>query len=189
MNRRIPIAASALAATAMLVGTGASNAASPQGERARPASAPAPAPELRGAKCTYKGYGGWGLDIVTRKGAGTKKYKYGYTKRYGRTLQLNTGKLNDRSAATLVNSKKGDKVWVTISHSKGKNWASCGHKSSKKSGDVVTSTKYLHSGSTVKNRYMRACAKTNGKVWCADIGNKNNKKHSDHKKRYWWTDS
>ncbi|MFE0874940.1 hypothetical protein ACFW4X_08640 [Streptomyces smyrnaeus] len=186
MNRRIPLAVSALTATAMLMGTGASGASSAPSERSVSAAAPAP----RGGKCIYKGYGGWGFpELVTRKGAGTPKYKYGYTKRYRRSLQLNTGKLHDRSAATLKYTRKGDKVWVTISHSKGKNWASCGHKTAKRTGDVITSTKYLHSGSDVKNRYMRACAKTDGKVWCADIGNKKNTNHSDNKKRYWWTDS
>ncbi|MHC0429431.1 hypothetical protein ACX6XY_04460 [Streptomyces sp. O3] len=54
---------------------------------------------------------------------------------------------------------------------------------------TLTSKKILHSSGDVKNRYVRACAKTKGKVWCADIGNKSNRNHADGKKRYWWTDS
>ncbi|WP_326685713.1 hypothetical protein OIE63_00270 [Streptomyces sp. NBC_01795] len=116
-------------------------------------------------------------------------YNNGYTSFRGRSLVLATGKLYDRSAAKLYGAHKGDKVWVTISPSKGKNWASCGHKSAKKGSYTVTSKAYQHSSSDVKGRYMRACAKTDGKVWCADNGNKSNRKHSDNKKRYWWTDS
>ncbi|MFI0977672.1 hypothetical protein ACH4SP_11685 [Streptomyces sp. NPDC021093] len=143
---------------------------------------------MKGGKCHYRAYSGVGVG-ATHKGAGTEKYNYGITKRGSRYLVLQTGKLYDRSAAVLYGARKGDKVWVTISHSEGKNWASCGHKSATNSPTTLTSKAYQHSSSDVQGHYMRACAKTDGKVWCATNGNKANRKHSDNKKRYWWTDS
>ncbi|MFJ2898980.1 hypothetical protein ACIO87_29315 [Streptomyces sp. NPDC087218] len=183
MKRRIASVVTVAATVATVVGAGVTNASA---ESARVNSALA----VQGGKCTYNGYSGWGpFEAVSRKGKGDEKYNEGYTVRGYKILALRTGKIHDRSAAELSLASKGDKVWVTISHDKGKTWKSCGHKTAKANGQTITSTKYLHSGSDVHNRYMRACAKTGGKVWCADIGNKSNRNHSDGKKRYWWTDS
>ncbi|MFF3788302.1 hypothetical protein [Streptomyces sp. NPDC001933] len=190
MKRRTPVAAwaSAFAAIAVVLVAGASNAASAQTSLATQEQSVAAKPFSTKSKCGYHSYDGWGPgEAVTHKGAGGKGD--GITKRYGRSLQLATGRIYDRSAAKLTNARKGDKVWVDISHSKGKNWKACGTKSLKKGEWSVTSKIYQHSSSQVKGRYMRACAKTDGKVWCAWYGNKVNDNHSDHKTRYWWTDS
>ena len=142
------------------------------------------------SSCTYNSYSTFGVgEYVSYKGKNTDKYNDGVTKKHSRVLKLMTGKFHDRSAGRLEKSKKGDKVWVNISHDKGKAWKSCGYKTSDKDGKTITTKRYLHSSDTVKNRYMRACAKTSGYTWCADIGNKSNTNASDGQKRHWWTDS
>ncbi|NUP36935.1 MAG: hypothetical protein HOY76_07920 [Streptomyces sp.] len=142
--------------------------------------------------CTYNSYSSFGPgEIVTRKGSGSNTQNDGYTDKHGRKLQLATGKLYDRSAGRLTHAKKGDKVWVDISHDKGKTWKVCGSVTKGNTiGHVLTSKIFIHSSGDVKNRYMRACAKTGDKTWCADIGNKSNKNVvGDNWTRYWWTDS
>ncbi|MFI9832915.1 hypothetical protein ACIHIX_35120 [Streptomyces sp. NPDC051913] len=142
------------------------------------------------SSCTYNSYSTFGVgEIVSYKGKDTDKYNDGVTKKHSRVLKLMTGKFYDRSAGRLEKTKKGDKVWVNISHDKGKTWKSCGYATSGEDGQTITSKRYIHSSDDVKNRYMRACAKTSGYTWCADIGDKSNSSASDGQKRYWWTDS
>ncbi|MFF2652978.1 hypothetical protein [Streptomyces sp. NPDC058045] len=188
MNRRIPVAATALAATAMVLGTGASSPFSAPASPSQEQGAATTASSATAAKCRYHAYSsvGWPRSWM---GKDTEKYNNGYTKVRGRTLVLATGNLTDRSAAHLLHARKGDRVWVDISHSKGKNWVPCGSRSAKSGDKDVYSKAYVHSSSDVKNRYMRACAKTDGHVWCARYGNEINSDHSDHKTRYWWFDS
>ncbi|UGY93358.1 hypothetical protein [Streptomyces gobiensis] len=187
------VAATTVAAAAMMAGL---TAFSPGSATAGAASASeGMQAAAASASCVYKSYDGPGFwETVSRKGKGTAKYNDGYTKRYGRSLLMATGKIHDRSVGRINKARKGDRVWVNISHNKGRTWQSCGFKTAKKDGQKLTSKWYLHSGRGVKNRYMRACANTkntSGKrvTWCADIGNKKNRNHSDNKLRYWWTDN
>ncbi|WP_055715478.1 hypothetical protein [Streptomyces torulosus] len=130
----------------------------------------------------------------SHKGKGTDKYNDGKTKKYGRELILSTGikPSKDYSAAMLSGKvRKGDEVWVDISHEKGKDWKGpCGKVKAKK-GKKTYSKWFVHSGGTVEGRWIRACARTttgatdNGKrvTWCADIGDVKSKSGA-----YWWTD-
>ncbi|MFF7259614.1 hypothetical protein ACFZCL_04865 [Streptomyces sp. NPDC008159] len=131
--------------------------------------------------------------LRSHKGKGTDKYNDGKTKKYGRELILSTGKVSDYSAAMLSGKvRKGDEVWVDISHWEGKDWKGpCGNVKAKEKGQKIYSKWYVHSGKTVKGRWIRACARTttgatdSGKrvTWCADIGDVKSKSGA-----YWWTD-
>ncbi|WEH12178.1 hypothetical protein [Streptomyces sp. VNUA24] len=145
----------------------------------------------QGGKCDYNQ-----LDkptIRSHKGKGDDRYNDGKTKKYGRELILSTGKITDNSAAMLSGKvRKGDEVWVDISHDEGNNWkGACGNVKATKKGQKIYSKWYKHSGGTVKNRVIRACARTTtgasdtGKrvTWCADIGDVKSKAGAR-----WWSD-
>jgi len=141
----------------------------------------------QGGECTYKAQ--VAPIYLSHKGKGGKGN--GETKKDGRVLILSTGKVPDYSAARLSGkTKKGDRVWVDISHDKGKNWKGCGGTVAGMDKAKFHSKWYVHSSNTavsvVKNRVMRACARTttNGKrtTWCATVGDVK----TDG--RYWWTD-
>ncbi|MGW0737065.1 hypothetical protein [Streptomyces sp. NPDC002851] len=201
MKRRLPMLTAATAAAVMVLSACSSGTTSSGGQDAKDGKPKAAAAQtadtgtdelttMASSKCTYRSYSSFGFpEYVTRKGVNTSKYNNGYTNKYGRQLYLATGRNKDRSAAKLAFARKGDKVWVDISHDKGKTWKACGHttlKTTSRDPQYVTSKRYIHSSKTVKNRWMRACAKTNGNVWCANIGNKTSKVGGV--KRYWWTD-
>lgn len=142
-------------------------------------------------KCTYKTQGA--PLKKSHKGADTPKYNNGVTTKYGRHLILATGPISDTSAARLSGKvRKGDEVWVDISHEKGDKWKGpCGNVKASKKGEKFYSKWYQHSGGSLKGRVIRACARTTtgatdtGKreTWCADIGDVKSKAGS-----YWWKD-
>jgi hypothetical protein len=142
----------------------------------------------QGGSCTYKAQGA--PTFKSHKGKGDKKYNYGETKRDGRLLILSTGTATsaDNSAARLSGKvRKGDRVWVDISHDKGKNWKGCGGVTTDKADKQFYSKWYAHyRKGEITNRVIRACARTttNDKrtTWCATVGDV---KTSG---RYWWTD-
>ncbi|MFF9340294.1 hypothetical protein ACF1CG_11135 [Streptomyces sp. NPDC014773] len=130
----------------------------------------------QGGTCTYKEQGK--PAFLSHKGKGGKGN--GETKKDGRVLILSTGtaKTPDNSAARLSGEvKKGDRVWVDISHDEGKNWKGCGGVTTDKKDKKFYSKWYAHSGGTIKNRVIRACARTTTDTkrttWCGD----------------WWSDT
>ncbi|WP_188186849.1 hypothetical protein [Nonomuraea sp. SYSU D8015] len=138
--------------------------------------------------CSYQSYdsGGPG-EIVKRKGEGTPKYNDGYTDLLGRRLTLvNAAVIHERSAARLEKAKKGDRVWVRISHDQGKTWQNCGSTEASKNGRL-DSKWFQHK---VQGRWIRACtsvvAGNKRAGWCADIGDKTSR--PDGRTHYWWTD-
>ncbi|WP_175408672.1 hypothetical protein [Streptomyces sp. TRM64462] len=175
-----PLALSATAAASVLLlsacssGTTAATPPSPAAHSPKSTTAAAPLDEeigtmAQGGTCTYDEKGKpW---VLSHHGKGGKND--GQTKKDGRVLILSTGtaKTPDNSAARLSGKvKKGDRVWVDISHDKGKNWRGCGGVTTKKDKDKFYSKWYAHSGKNIKNRVMRACARTttDGKrtTWC-----------------------
>lgn len=199
MRSRVPTRVTAVAAAAVLTGLAAcssdggseaeDSSKKKQSEQSADTGEAAGDDNVRtsGAKCNLKSYPPGDAISDVRKGAGTPKYNDGFTKKRGRTLHVRTGQTNDRSGATLTGTKTGDKLWLTISHSNGKYWQSCGHRTADRKSMIKTRW-YLHSNEKITNRWIRACAKTDGKVWCADIGDKKNRKNPDGKLRHWWTD-
>ncbi|WP_189550987.1 hypothetical protein [Streptomyces lavendofoliae] len=147
----------------------------------------------QGGKCTYNKLGK--PTFRSHKGKGDAKYDNGETKKYGRELILSTGTgpSDDNSAALLSGKvRKGDSVWVDISHDKGKNWKTCGRVTADKDDKKVYSSWYAHyRKGTITKRVIRACAKTTtGKAgntkrvtWCADVGDVKSKSGG-----YWWSD-
>lgn len=142
---------------------------------------------LSAAACSIKSYDDPGFgEVVERKGNNTPKYNNGYTDMYGRRLSLVTGRIHDRSAGRLEKAKKGDKVWVHISHDKGKTWQVCGEKTAGSDG-TLTSKWFIHD---VSGRWIRACASNvvgpQRVNWCADVGNKTSKVNGVT--LHWWSD-
>lgn len=142
-------------------------------------------------KCTYKTQSA--PLKKSHKGANTPKYNNGVTTNYGRHLILATGPISDTSAARLSGDvRKGDEVWVDISHDKGNNWKGpCGNVKASKKGEKFYSKWYQHSDDKITKRVIRACARTtmgatdNGKrvTWCATVGDVKSKAGA-----YWWKD-
>ncbi|MER5438171.1 hypothetical protein [Streptomyces sp. NPDC002790] len=131
------------------------------------------------ATCNYRGYDKSGAIFEAWKGNGLQDIGG------GRSLGLATGQDNvfvdgDRSSAHLEKAQKGDSAWVEIltQEDRPESWRSgvpCGitserHPRATNPGApkryYIRTQWYWHSGPTVHDRWMRACAEMSGDVKC-----------------------